>query len=477
MKKTLMILAFLCVLIPSASAQWYLFPGSPQQKKEKAQQEAVKSELDRIHGESGAKQNATDESKQSSSADATKQQSEARPASQERSGKPAQYGGQKREPWVFRPKHENVQSEDTQSPDMQVSEHEIADTCIAEEPFADEFVLDIPETINVALLLPIKSVETLNSNFLDYYSGALMAVRDLGKKGMSIDLSVYDTADATARITDNGLANADIIIGPVSPSEIQSVIARCPEDKFIVSPIEPKAAALTGSLKVIQVPSSTDAQLDELIDWIRQDMQPFDKLTVVKDNELAQSNEAGALMSRLEESGLPYTIVESAAFGDADSNVGVQRVIVLSDRDSFLCSTVNAIGKAGASQGNVVLYGTSKLRSLEGINAASLFNAQCHMVSNYFIDYTNDGIRNFVLSYRALFGAEPSSFAFHGYDSISYFVSICAEYGRQWYKKLQEKAWKGLQTDFKFIETDCAGEMNRAVRRMVYKPDLSIALQ
>ena len=33
----------------------------------------------------------------------------------------------------------------------------------------------------------------------------------------------------------------------------------------------------------------------------------------------------------------------------------------------------------------------------------------------------------FVMSYRALFGCEPNSFAFHGYDCLDYFAQ-CARF-------------------------------------------------
>lgn len=444
----------MCVLIPSASAQWYLFPGSPQQKKEKAQQDAVKKELDRIHGEGG------------SSADT----SAVEPAQQQKDNLKAQ--DKKREPWVFRPRYGNDDAQPVVE-DLQ----EQADSSMLEEPVVDEFILDIPETINLALLLPLKTTGTPSSNFMEYYSGALMAVRNLGKKGINIDLNVFDTADSGARITDGGLADADIIIGPVSSNDIQSTLIRCPQEKFIVSPLEPKAAALADSCKVIQVPAASDAQLDELISWISQDMGAFDKLVVVKDGSIADGSESSIILNKLEQSGLPYSIIDSPSFGTLEQITGTLRILVASEKNSFLCSSVNAVGKLGASNGNVVLYSTSKLRSLEGINAESLFNSQCHMVSSYFIDYTDPSTKNFILSYRALFNAEPSSFAFHGYDSIAYFVSMCAEYGRQWYKKLPEKPWEGMQADFKFVETDKVGMINSAVRRVVYKQDLSIALQ
>ena len=69
---------------------------------------------------------------------------------------------------------------------------------------------------------------------------------------------------------------------------------------------------------------------------------------------------------------------------------------------------------------------------------------------------------------------EPGSFAFQGYDAMHYFVSICAQYGRQWYKKLPYYNERGLQSDFRFNEE--TPRVNQAVRRIVYNPDLTTSV-
>lgn len=469
MKRLLTILAGFCLLMPAASAQKYLFPGSPQskQKQEKSQQEAVREELKRIHGDRDAL---------------------------------------KDEPWTYKPKYsENggmkkdstvrTPAADTPSVEARAAaqvqpvetaiEKEIAEALGTEtvpqqvdSAAEDIFVLDVPETMEIALLLPIKSTGSPSANFLDYYSGALMAVRDLGNKGQKINLSIYDTADAGARITDSGLAEADVIIGPVSAEDISKTLARCPEGKFIVSPIEPKAAGLTQTCPVIQVPAPATDQIDELVKWLKEDTGVLDTVILLEDEMAdAQKAEARYLVSRMKESGLQFITLKEPRFNDIDFTKGEVRIVVASERDSFLCSSVNSIGKLGLTKGNVTLYTTSRTRSMEGINAESMFNAHCHMTSNYFVDYSNPETRSFILSYRALFQNEPSSFSFHGYDTVMYFATMCAKFGRQWHKKIQDESWRGMQTDFMFNGSDKAGMVNSAIRRIVYSTDLSTALQ
>ena len=144
-----------------------------------------------------------------------------------------------------------------------------------------------------------------------------------------------------------------------------------------------------------------------------------------------------------------------------------------SDRDSFLASSVRSLSIQGALNDNVVLYGTSRVRT-NGTGPNDLHNVNAHLTSAYFIDYEDPAVRAFILAYRALFNNEPGSFAFQGYDTMRYFVTMCTKYGREWYKKLPEYRQKGLQSDFRFTEE--SPRINQAARRVVYNKDLTTTL-
>ena len=81
-----------------------------------------------------------------------------------------------------------------------------------------------------------------------------------------------------------------------------------------------------------------------------------------------------------------------------------------------------------------------------------------------------------MLAYRALFKGEPGSFAFQGYDTVHYFVTMRHDYGRRWYRRLPEYQEKGLQSDFRFDRRHGEGRENIAVRRVVYNSDLTTTL-
>jgi hypothetical protein len=81
-----------------------------------------------------------------------------------------------------------------------------------------------------------------------------------------------------------------------------------------------------------------------------------------------------------------------------------------------------------------------------------------------------------VKAYRALFGTEPSQFAFQGYDTTHYFVARCARYGNAWTQWIGMDKETGLHTDFRF-GTDANGNwQNNAVRRVVFQKDFTTTI-
>lgn len=361
----------------------------------------------------------------------------------------------------YRP--DSVAKQDTPAP---------LDSVVTEEtPVVDSpYVLDMPSVIRIGLALPLQaSAQKPSDNFLDFYSGALLALRELGSAGLKAELQVYDSGDSKTAIPKSLIDESDVIIGPVSYEELENSVPLC-ADKVLISPLEPKAAALAASGPVVQAPSGWNAQVDELVGWIREELPIGDVLYVVRDSTaMNPGTQSAYFIEQLQARGVRYESVLSVS--EISFKKGQKaHVAIASEKENFITSIVRALGIEGARNNNVVLYGTSRVRT-NGITQTDLHSTEAHMALSYFIDYDDPAVRQFVLSYRSLFQGEPGSFAFQGYDTTHYFVTLCAKYGRQWYKKLDEYAEKGLQADFRFREEPA--RVNQAARRVVYRSDLT----
>ena len=340
----------------------------------------------------------------------------------------------------------------------------------------DDFILDIPQTINVTMFLPLKSTGKPSDNFYEYYTGALLAASDLGREGIDINLNIYDTGNGGINASQSVIDASDVIIGPVSSSDIKTLLQKIPEGKFVVSPLEPKAAALTDNERVIQVPATAESQVEEIVRWLKEEATVNDAVIVIED-EKAPGGNSRLLLDKLEASGIRHSVIRTSTVDDLQL-ARRTRFVVASDDEQFLCSTVNNIANLAAHKSGIVLYGTSKLRAYNSIHSESLYKANTRLTSNYFVDYSDAEVKDFIMRFRAVFHSEPSSFAFHGYDTFKYFVTACATYGRQWPKRLSECSECGLQADFKFEKQDgLVGMINSSVRRIIYYPDLTATVQ
>ena len=349
----------------------------------------------------------------------------------------------------------------------------------------DAFVLDIPERISAALLLPFTSSKH-SDNTVDFYSGLLLAARDLGKSGIQIDIDAIDVRDSSS-ITSSRLADYDIVFGPITSKDMKAMLGKCPEGKFIISPLDPQAAALSKQFPSIQAPTPTALQNQDIVHWAIEDMQPGDSLVLITQKGVTLSEGSKCVIDAIKESGVKYHTISygileglqiQKAFEWHCSGNATTRYIVAADDESFVNDAVRNVNLMLFKKHDVALYAPSRIRSFNMIETEYLHSVNTHISAAYFTDFDNKNVSNFIMAYRALFNAEPNQFAFHGYDTLHFFVNICRTYGRQWPKVLQDYSERGMQTDFRFArEEGSEGFVNTAVRRVVYTPEYKIVLQ
>lgn len=351
---------------------------------------------------------------------------------------------------------------------------------------ADEFLYTGKKDITAALILPFNASKSPNENNLEFYSGVLMAVNDLKSEGVNVDLSVYDAAGGNIPVTSEKLSSCDVVLGPISTTDLASTIRLSSSGTPIVSPLEPKAVELARAYdNVIQAPSPAESQSEDLVRWIAEDYRTGDRVVLLTEKNATRTAAANLLVTRLQESGVPFTTVNygliegSNIIGRIESPAsgGTIRLLAASESEAFLVDVVrnaNRLALRNNRRDKVALYCLSKVRSFDTIETEYLHNANLHVSLSYFVDYDSPAVQRFLLRYRALFNAEPGPFAFQGYDTAYNFIKMGSKYGRRWPDKLEGESFRGLQSNFSFPHGN--GHVNKAVRRIVYGQDFSIRL-
>lgn len=336
--------------------------------------------------------------------------------------------------------------------------------------------------VEISLLLPFKASQKADPQMMDFYSGALLAAKDLGNDGVEVRLNVYDVAGGTIPVTEERFAQSDFVIGPVSNSDIARTVNASKGKSWIVSPLDPKAEALADTIpNVIQAPAPTSAQIKDMVRWIRSDMGASDKVLLISQKGASTSGYPMEVINEVNHSGLQHSnfsfnILEGRSImgrlAGLMTGTRTNRVVIASDSKAFVIEVVRLLYLVSSQKKDIVLYSTSRLRTYEEIDIEQLHSLNLHASVSYFVDYDSKDVQDFLMEYRALYNTEPSRSAFQGYDLMNYFSKLGSENWRSdGYGKTEGK---GLQSDFHLVKTSRGGYVNNAVRRVVYERDYSV---
>lgn len=388
-------------------------------------------------------------------------------------------------------------------PSAQEAESLTADAAEATEPAKDEteepqieeqypqeetagYGYERKNSVNIRFMLPLKSSVGGSESNMDFYCGALLAVKDKADEGIDVVVNTNDVTAGIPEMSSSDLASTDVIIGPVSPAQIQTLMAKIPEDLYVVSPLDPKAESLCGKYhNLIQAPTPSSVQRMDVINWVKDDMGSHDKAIVFYEKYTKELQDSSSINLLLAQSGLrhdkfSYSILEGRNIQTALSQLmtkeGVNRIIIASEKEAFVNDVVRNLNLMIFNQYQVMLYSPAKIRGFETIEVDNLHNANLHVSATYNVDYDDPRVQSFLMRYRALYGTEPTAFAFQGYDLSYYFISLVSKWGDNWEEMICNDGRSSmLQEDFDFRRAPDGGAcINRAVRHFIYGDDYSI---
>jgi LysM repeat protein len=339
--------------------------------------------------------------------------------------------------------------------------------------------------VKVTLILPLNTTTgNVSRNNMDFYSGVLLAVKDLADTGVSTELNVYDSSDSSHPIVSEDIEGSDIVIGPISSGDLGRMLEADAKPGMMISPLDQRAEkfAYTNS-NFIQAPTPLAVQYQDLLNWMKEDVTPGDKVVMITEKGARPTESVTQLIQAADSSGLnfipfSYSILEGRDITEPLTNLmtaeGTNRVLIASDSEAFVNDVVRNLNILVYNKLNVVLYAPSRIRNFETIEVENLHNTSLHTSLGYLIDYDSQQVKNFLLKYRALYNTEPTQYAFQGYDIASYFIGMCSRYGNNWTKRLDDAETQMLQSIFRFTPIEDGGYVNNGVRRLVYGSGWSV---
>ena len=362
----------------------------------------------------------------------------------------------------------------------------VEETVAAEEK-EEEGILDWlagKGNVEMALVLPFNAAGKVSETNMDFYSGVLLALRDLETEGVKTKLNVYDLQAGLPASFE--LEKNDFVLGPVTAADLSTVLERTEGRTTVISPLDQRAASHTQDhANFIQAPSSARNQYEDLAAWAAQDLGKADRIILVTEKVTGSTAPASGVREALLNAGISF---QGVSLGQGETRSlpssltsqltkgGENRIIVASEKETFVADMVRNLGILRGRGYDIVMYAPSRVRTFDSVEPNAYHQCSLHISSSYFVDYADTRVKSFVRTYRALFKTEPSQFAFQGYDTARYFVSLVSKYGPHWTKAISRETGKGLHTDFRFEAVPGGAFRNTAVRRIVYNTDYTTEL-
>lgn len=346
-------------------------------------------------------------------------------------------------------------------------------------------------TYTITLVLPFNAsrlTTSLNAYTADFYAGTLIAMADLKKKGMFthfvlnvVDLSRYSSA--WELVADNALRGSELIIGPISERDMQPVASYARSERIpVVSPLDLNTAPLAYNNPWFYLfPPQSDLALSHQIDKLAQARLngENESVTVIYEQGHEDSELVTSTIKELEAREIPYRTfsydflngrgIDSQMYASLNPDA-VNRVIIPSLSEAFITDALRNLNLIRSSRDcSIEVYGMSRWKSFETVELDYFHALDLRLAMSYHIDYSAPETMDFINKYKAAFNTEPTSFAFQGYDILTFFVEAMNTWGKNFPKGIINERKSLLQSDVLFLPTDTgSGYENRAFKDICF---------
>lgn len=303
---------------------------------------------------------------------------------------------------------------------------------------------ELRPAVNVCLILPISE----GGRYVHFYEGVLMALNDLKKDGVSINLSVHDActeADILSLIRNGEVYDADLIIGGKDEEQVR-LLTSAKGRGIYVSPFittHDMPSPYKPMLHINQPSMNVGLKAaDAFVQKYSGRMVYFVGRTSDKADAFAQT-----LRQSMIEEGMSYRSVNL-------------------DREPLIVEPTAVIVPITPDQGLANLT----LRAMQGIKSATLFGYpqwqsygqsfleelgkwNTTIYSSFFFDLAGTDEKQFILYYNAWFSKKVADsypkYSVLGYDLARYLIRAHSQYGASFLSMAEYLPSDGLQMDLR----------------------------
>lgn len=324
------------------------------------------------------------------------------------------------------------------------------------------------ENFQLAILLPLNITQndTLSySNtlkpehfrFYEFLEGIYVAIDSMRLEGLNLTVEVFDTErnpETIQRIIKSDKLNeADLIIGPVFPNEIE-IVAAYAKSKHIpmVSPLSTYDVS-KGNPYAFQIRNKLPRQIELATNYLgskyNQNIVVIGQMSEKGNTDFTRF--LGILGPQIKEHDPAkkatfktiYFSETTRNFMNVDSKTvhldsylsasSPNFIILPSENEVFITEIINQLHQKSTTY-NIHVFGLNRWVFAD-LDLGNLYNVNFELYSDFedddpFVDYTDQRVLNFCHKYKENWNIEPSKYSFQGFDIAYFFTRALFQFGR-----------------------------------------------
>lgn len=378
------------------------------------------------------------------------------------------------------------------NPDIQSENQGIKKGTFLCIPYASSEIVTLKELqtkgydkINITLLLPLlnKNIECERS--VEFYRGFLMAVEDMKKQNINIQINTFDEPNNGVSISDIcekiKKTNPQMVIGPLYPSHFKEIATLCKQNNNLkwVLPFSSKCEEVKNlhNVFLINAPVSVKAEFAAKLFT-----KNFNKAKVVFLHENNGSELAFSTFFRQKLQQTNFEIIDLLA-GYTENLI--KNLIKENNNLIFVSETseenqVNSIVKLLSrmrqdyANKKFALFAHPDWLNLPNISANDLSKIDTYIYNNHFYNPYSNKTKELISSYSTWFKTQPLNITprmcLLGYDMAIRLIEGLKEYGKDYNSQIIKTP--SLQQNIQFIQYyKDAGYVNNSLYFIHYRPN------
>ena len=309
------------------------------------------------------------------------------------------------------------------------------------------------DVYNVAAFLPffydklmVENERVGNDFVVELYQSMRMAVGDLQKQGINVQLYAYDTErdyDVTQRLLEKEeIRTMDVIIGPLFPGPFRAVSEFTQEHQiYMFNPISTNPLVMQGNPFSFLSKPSLLTEARHAARFAR-DTLDGPVAVVVTDDTKQDTARVGAFIRTFREDDPDREVhlevfrsfnvdaiedfVDTLVYYGERNETAPPVVYVASNNDLVITNTISAVVMAKTP---VTLIGNDSWFDITSITYEQLEELDVHFLSPGYTEHRRRSVKNFETAYRKKYKVLPSKYAYVGYDAMYYIGQMLHEYG------------------------------------------------